>query len=68
MSNQYTGIVRNKYETLRETSERHTLNDEYELFVTAQLQTAPKSIPIKPRLKFRVLGKSRTVTEKRNNI
>ena len=36
ISNQYTVIVRNKFDTLQETFERHTLNDTYENFVTTQ--------------------------------
>ena len=43
--------VRNKFDTLQEISEKHTLNDEYENFITAHMETAAKCIPTKPRAK-----------------
>ena len=50
----YTVTVQNKFDTLQETFERHTLNDEYENFVTIHIERAAKYIPIKPKAKFRV--------------
>ena len=47
ISNQYMVTVRNKFDTLQETSERYTPNDEYENFVTAHIDTAAKCIPTK---------------------
>ena len=45
---------RNKFDTLQETSERHTPNDKYEHFVTNRIEAAAKTIPTKPRAKCRV--------------
>ena len=36
-SNKYTAIVRNKLDTLKDISERHTVNDECEDFITANM-------------------------------
>ena len=44
---QYTVTVRNKFGTLKETSERHIPNDEYENFVTTHIKTAAKCLPKK---------------------
>ena len=46
-------IVRNKFDTLHEISDKHTLNEEYENFVTVHIEAAAKCIPIKPRAKCR---------------
>ena len=46
--------VRNKFNTHQETFERHTLNDEYENFVTTHIEAAAKCTPTKPRAKCRV--------------
>ena len=37
-------IVRNKFDTLQETSERQTLNDEYENLVTTHMEAAAECI------------------------
>ena len=36
----YTATVRNKFDTLQEKSERHTPNEKYESFLTANLEAA----------------------------
>ena len=46
--------VRNKFDSLQETSERLTLNDEYENFITTHIEVAAECILIKPRAKSRV--------------
>ena len=56
--NQYTVTVRNKYGTLQAISKKHSLNDEYENFVTAYLEAATGRIPTKLRAKCRVPWKS----------
>ena len=62
--NHYSITVRDKFDTLEETSERLTPNDEYENFVTAHLEAATKCIPIKPRAKSRVPKESKAVQKK----
>ena len=47
LKNHYTVTVRNKFDTLQKTSERHILNDKYENFVITYIEC----IPIKPRTK-----------------
>ena len=68
ISNQFTVSVRNKFDRLQETSERHTPNDEYERFLTTHIETASKCVPSKGRLKCRVPWKSMAVREKRDNV
>ena len=60
--------VRNKFDTLQETSERHTPNDEYKNFVTANIEAAAKCIPAKPRGQGWVTWESIAVREKQDNI
>ena len=48
INNQYTVYVRNKFDTLQETSKTHTLNIEYENFVTAYIEVAEECISVKP--------------------
>ena len=55
--------VKNKFDILQEISERHTLIDEDENFVTANIEAAAKCIPMKPRAKCRVLWESMAVRE-----
>ena len=43
--------IRNKFDTLQETSERHIPNGEYENFVTTHLEAAVECILTKPRAK-----------------
>ena len=52
--NWYTVIVRNKIDTLQKNSETHTLNNEYENFVTAFKEAAAVCIPSKLRAKCRI--------------
>ena len=52
--NHYTVTVRNKFDSLQETSERLTLNDEYENNVTAPIEIAAECIPAKPKVKCRI--------------
>ena len=47
-------IVRNKFHNLQEISERHTLNHNYENFVTAYMEAAALYILIKLRAKCRI--------------
>ena len=61
--NQYTVTVKNKFDTLQETSERHPLNDEYEKFITAYIEEAAKCILSKPRARCKVPWKSIAVRE-----
>ena len=48
--------VRIKFETLQETTKRHTPNDEYEKFVAAHIEAEAECILTKSRAKFRVLS------------
>ena len=41
--------IRYKYDTLQETSERHTLNDKHENFFTTFLEAAAECILTKPK-------------------
>ena len=56
--------VRNKFDTLQEICETHTLNDEYENFITAHIEVAAECIPTKPREKSRVQWESLSVRKK----
>ena len=56
--------VRNKFDTLLKSSEKHTPNDEYENFVTTHIEATAKCIPFKPRIKCRVPWKSIIVRKK----
>ena len=58
----------NKFDIFQETPEKHTLNDEYENFVTAHIQAAGKCIQIKPKAKCRVLSKVIAIREKQDNV
>ena len=60
--------MRNRFETLREKTEKGTLNDEYENFVNAHLEEAAKCIPTKPRTKYRVPWETSVVREKRADV
>ena len=61
----YVLELRNRFETLQENTEKATPNDEYENFVNAHLETAPKCIPTKPRTKYRVPWEKLAAREKR---
>ena len=52
ISNQYTVTEINKFDTPQETSERYIPQDEYENFVTTQMEAAAECIPTKPRVKY----------------
>ena len=56
------------FDTLQETHERFSQNDEYENFVTTHLETAVECIPTKPRAKFIVPWESKAIKEKQDNI
>ena len=56
--------VRNKFNTLQEISRRHTPNDDYENFVTDNMETTAECITTKPRTKCRVLSESPVVRKK----
>ena len=53
--------VRNKFDTLQEASERHSPNDEYEDFVSANLTAAAEYIP---KVQCLILSESIAVKEK----
>ena len=65
ISNKYAVTVRNKFHTLQETSERHTLNDEYKIFFTAHIKVAVKCIQTKPRAKCRFAWESLVIKKMR---
>ena len=54
ISKQYPLTVRNKLDTLQETSETHIPNDKSEPFLTTHLEAAAECIPTKSRAKCRV--------------
>ena len=60
--------VRNKFDTLQETSKRYTLNDKYENFVMANIEAAAGCIPTKPRPKCRVPWEAIAIREKQDNM
>ena len=64
----YSVTVRNKFNILQETGERHSPNDEYENFVTAHLEAAAKHIPTKQRAKHTAPWETKEVREKRENV
>ena len=66
--NQYMVTVRNKLDTLKETSERHYPNDEYENFVTAHTEEAAEYILTKPRTKCRIPWESIAIREKHEKL
>ena len=59
----YVLELRNRYETLRERTEKSTPNDEYENFVNAHLEAAAKCIPTKLKTKYRVSWETLAVRE-----
>ena len=42
INNEYTVIVRNKFDILLEISENHSANEEYQSFITAHMECATK--------------------------
>ena len=64
----YSIIGRNSFDTLQETSERHSPNDEYETFVTAHIEAATKCISTKPKAKCSVLCEGTAVKKKRVKV
>ena len=55
----------NRFETLQEKTEKVTPNDEYENFIEARQEVAPKCIPTNFRTKYRVPWETLAVREKR---
>ena len=66
--NKYVIALGNKFNTLREKTETHTPNDEYENFVNAHLEAAAKYIPTKHRTKSSVPWETLAVREKRADV
>ena len=66
--NQYMVTVRNKSDTLEETSERHTPNDKYENFLSAQIEVAAKCILTTPRTKCRLYWEAIAIREKQDDM
>ena len=56
--------MRNKFNTLWETSERPTPNVEYEHFVTSYIEAAAECFPTKPKAKCRVPWEAIAIREK----
>ena len=61
----YVLELRNRFETLKEKTEKSTPNDEYENFVNAHLEAAAKCIPTKLKTKYSVPWETLAVREKR---
>ena len=68
VSNEYTVNVKNKFDFIEETSKRHTPNNEYENFATAQLEATVEYIPTKSRVKCWVPWESLLVRKERYNF
>ena len=64
----YVLELRNRFETLKEKTEKGTPNDEYENFVNANLEKAANCIPTKPKTKYRVPWETLAVREKRAHM
>ena len=60
--------VKNKFDTVQETSEGHNPNEEYENFVITHKEARADSIPTKLRSKGKVSWESTAVREKRDNM
>ena len=60
----YVLELRNRFETLREKTEKGTPNDEYENFINVHFEAAAKCIQTKPRTKYRVPWEMLAVREK----
>ena len=54
MRNQHTTTIRNKFDTLQKTSKIHTLDIEYEHFITDHIEAVAESILTKPKAMCRV--------------
>ena len=61
----YVVELRNRFETLKEKTEKQTKNDEYENFNNAHFKAAAKCIPTKPKTKYRDPWETIAVIEKR---
>ena len=59
--------ARNKFDTLQETSEWHTPNNEYENFVATHIEAATECIPNKARVKCKIPWESVAVEKKWDN-
>ena len=60
--------VINKFDTIQQTFESHTLNDEYENFVTTHNEAAHECEPIKSSNNCRVIWESLAAMEKWDNM
>ena len=65
INNKYTTTVRNKFNTLREISERHTPNDKYGKIVTTHMEAGAECMQNKTRARCRVRWESLKVRKKR---
>ena len=54
--NHYMVTVRNKFDILVATSERHTLNYKYKNFIITPREAAAECIPVKPSAKYSSIG------------
>ena len=60
--------VRNKFDTLKWVSEIHTLNEEYENFVSAHMEAVEECITNKARAKHKVPWETLAVRKKQDNV
>ena len=60
--------LRNKFNALQEISETHTLNDEYENFINAHLESAAECIPTKQGVKLRASWETLVVRKKHADV
>ena len=64
--NQYPKTARNSFDTLQQTFEIHTTDNEYEDFVTTHIEDAAEYIPIKLKPKCKVKWESIAIRKKRD--
>ena len=64
----YALTLRNKFDALKETTETHNPNEEYENFVHAHLEAAVECIPTKQRAKPRISWETLAVRKKRADV
>ena len=68
IGDKYSLTLRNKFDALQEKTERHTPNEEYEIFVNAHLEAAAEYIPTKQRAKLRILWETLAVIKERADV
>ena len=68
LTDKSTVTVRNKFESLQETSEIHTPNDDYENFLTAYMEAVIECVPTKPKAKCRVPWESQEARKQRDHL